>query len=98
MSKQRHLAPTKKYFVSREPKKNTKVLLLLKDDTRPYLTKQARADLLEEVGKQYAKAKKEQQIESKPHLSIAQANAQHQEGKLTLDELVKGIKEGWITV
>ncbi len=98
MSKQRYLAPTKKYFVSREPKKNTKVLLLLKDDTRPYLTKQARADLLTEVGKQYAKAKKEQQIESKPKLSIAQANAQHQEGKLTLDELVKGIKEGWITV
>ena len=97
-SRDHKLAPAKKYMVSREPKKNTKVLLLLKDDARPYLSKIQRAALLEEVSKQYAKAKEQQRIEAMPKLTIAQAAAQQTEGKLTLEELTKGIKEGWVTI
>ncbi len=97
-SQNRHMAPNKKYFVTREPKKNTKVLLLLKDDAKPYLTPAVRAALMEEVGKQYAKAKREDQIARKPKLTIAQAAAQQAEGKMTLEELTQGIKEGWITL
>jgi len=96
--KHHQMAPSKKYFVSKPPKKNTKVLLLLKDDAKPYLTKQARTDLLADVSKQYLKAKEEARIESIPEITIAQASAQQQEGKMTMDDIIRGIKEGWITV
>ena len=91
------LAPTKKYFVTRPPKKGTKVLLLLKDDLKPYMSKAQRAALMEEVGKQYLSAKK-QENENHPKITMSVAAAQQAEGKMTMDELVKGIKNGWIIV
>lgn len=92
------LAPTKKYAVWKDPKKGTKVLLLLKDDLKPYLTKAMRASLMEEVGKQYLSAKKKEENENRPKISISIAAAQQAEGTLTYDDLIKGIKEGWIIV
>lgn len=98
MSKQRHLSPNKKYAVWRDPKKNTKVLLLLKDDLKPYMSKAQREALMLEVGKQYASAKKKEENENRPKITMTVAAAQQAEGKITYDEFIKGIKEGWIIV
>jgi hypothetical protein len=98
MTKQRHLAPTKKYFVTREPKKNTKVLLLLKDDLKPYLSKAQRESLLLDVGDQYKAAKKKEQNENMPKITMSVAAVQVMEGKITNEQFIKGIEEGWILV
>jgi len=97
-ARDRKVAPDKKYAVWKEPKKNTKVLLLLKDDLKPYLSKAQRASLLEEVGKAYASAKKKQENENHPKISITIAAAKQMEGTMTMGEMIKGIKEGWIIV
>ena len=92
------LAPSKKYAVWKDPKKGTKVLLLLKDDLKPYLSQAQRASLMEEVGKQYKSAKKKEENENRPKITMSVAAAKEKEGTLTMDELVKGIKEGWIVI
>lgn len=98
MTKQRHLAPAKKYFVTRAPKDNTKVLLLLKDDLKTYLTKAQREALMLEVGDKYKAAKKKEQNENMPKITMSVAAAQMAEGKITNEQFIKGIKEGWILV
>lgn len=97
-ARDRKISPDKKYAVWKEPKNNTKVLLLLKDDLKQYLSKAQRASLMEDVGKQYASAKKKEENENRPKISISIAAAKQAEGTLTMDEMIKGIKEGWIIV
>ena len=98
MKKDHKLAPSKKYTVTREPKNSTKVILLLKDDLKPYLTPVQRTALMEEVGKQYTSAKKKQENDAKPKITLSVAQARIAEGNLGWDEMLKGIKEGWVLV
>jgi len=98
MAKQRQIATDPKHAVWKNAKNTTKVLLLLRDDFRPYLKPAQRELLLGEVGKAYARAKKIAELKSKPRISITQATTDHLEGRLSLAELTKGIKDGWIVV
>lgn len=81
------LAPTKKYVASKPAAKVTKVALLLKDDASRYLTTAQRTVLLGEVEKEYTRAKNQE----RPKLSLAHASA-----NLTFEELLQGLKEGWV--
>jgi hypothetical protein len=92
------LAPTKKYTVWKDAKKNTKVMLLLKHDIRPFLSTAQRTVLMEEVGKQYTSAKKKEENDNHPKITMSVAAAQQAEGTLTMDSLIEGIKNGWIVV
>lgn len=81
------LAPAKKYVASKTASKVTKVALLLKDDASPYLTTAQRTELLGAVEKEYTRAKEEQ----RPKLSLSCV-----ESKLTFEELLQGLKKGWV--
>jgi len=93
-SQKRQLAPEKKYWSCKALTKKDKVDLLLKDDAaKPKILKPGqRIELLVGVEKAYKAARKKADIAKNPKVDIESA------GNLSMAELIKGIKEGWIVV
>ena len=90
----RPMAPVRKHAVWKPAKKIEMVRLLMKDDEKKFLTESQRTDLLTIVGKQYASEKKKAALANKEKVSLAAAVAQG----MSMDEIVQGIKQKWITI